>query len=265
MSVNVSAIFLYPVKGLHGYPVERAFVERRGLRDDRRWMVVGPDGVFRTQRDHPVMATIRTSVDSSGLALMRPSSSVRVPLEPAGQEVAVQVWKSTVLARFCSEEADRWLSGQLGEPVRLVKMGADSVRETSPQYSQPGDHVSFADGFPLLLASVASLEDLNSRMEVPVPMSRFRTNLVVAGSDPWAEDAWARIRVGQVRFRYAKPCGRCSVTTVDQDTGLPMGDEPLRTLATFRKVGNAVNFGANLIPDVEGWVGVGDAVSTDQG
>ncbi len=260
VSVTVSAIFIYPVKGLHGFRVERAFVERRGLRHDRRWMVVDPQGMFRSQRTLSKMATIRTTVTSDGLVLRQPFSSLCLPLEPSGPDLTVQVWKSEVSARAYGQETDRWLTEALGEPSRLVKMPPESIRPTDPAYSQSGDQVSFADGFPLLLASDSSLDDLNSRMAAPVPIGRFRPNAVVSGSEPWDEDNWLTLQLGELRFRNVKPCGRCLVTTIDQDTGVPTGDEPLRTLGTFRKVGNNANFGVNLIPDEEGWIQVGDQV-----
>lgn len=257
---TVRSIHLYPVKGLHGIDLDCAWVERRGLRHDRRWMVVGQDGVFRSQRQIPKMATIRTSIADDGLCLQQPFSSIMIPLEPAGEFVTVRVWRSRVVARAYGSAADRWLTEALGEPVRLVKMTAESRRDCDPAYSLTGDEVSFADGFPVLLTSHASLCDLNSRLSAPVPMSRFRPNVTFEGWEAWGEDSVARVSVGSVSFRNAKPCGRCLVTTIDQDTGVSTGDEPLRTLAGFRTRANSANFGVNLIPDEEGWIRVGDEI-----
>ncbi|HWD38852.1 MAG TPA: MOSC N-terminal beta barrel domain-containing protein [Fimbriimonas sp.] len=259
--MTLSEINVYPVKGLAGMRLDRAFVEFRGLRFDRRWMVVDGAGVFLSQRSHPKMATLKATVLEKCLQLSAANDQLCLPLIADGQERMVRVWKSEVLAQEVSPEADEWLGNHLGFACTLVQMPEKAIRPTNSEFSRDGDHVSFADGYPLLLANDASLKDLNGRLDSPVPMNRFRPNLVVTGSvRPWAEDDWHKIQIGGIEFRCAKPCGRCQVTTIDQSTGVPSGDEPLRTLATFRKVENSVNFAINLIPDGEGWIGVGETV-----
>lgn len=260
--MKISALHIYPVKGLKGVDVPAAYVERRGLRFDRRYMVVDGDGVFISQRSVPAMALIRTSLDDRGINLRYRNGAISIPAQTR-EAIEVRIWNNLVEARLVDRTIDDWLSEALGCHCRLVVMPQETLRPTNPLYSQDGDHVSFADGYPLLLASESSLRDLNERLPQPVPMNRFRPSVVVSGAAPWDEDGWRAVRIGGVRFRNAKPCGRCLVTTIDQETGVSTGEEPLRTLASFRKNGNNVNFGVNLIPDDEGSIGVGDEVEVD--
>ena len=184
-----------------------------------------------------------------------------MPVPEAGATVPVTVWKSQLTARPAGDAADAWLSDFLGQPVRLVHMDEAITRPMTDARSLPGDEVSFADGFPLLLISRASLEGLNSRLARPVSMLQFRPNLVVDGVPAHAEDTWKRIRIGEVEFEVAKACTRCVFTTVDPLRGErdPEG-EPLRTLITYRRAADGVTFGQNLIPRTLGQVRVGDAV-----
>jgi uncharacterized protein len=269
---RVTSLHIFPVKGCRGIDVTSAVVETEGLRRDRRFMVVDPGGKFLTQRSHPGLAQIRTAFDEHALVLSAEGAGeLLVPAE-AGREaqstLVVSVWSSEgLIAEDCGDEAANWLGARLGCAVRLVRMGKDFQRPVKPSKARPGDAVSFADGYPLLLCSVASLNDLNDRIQErggePVPMGRFRANLVVEGAEAFAEDHWARIRIGEAVFRNAGPCARCIVTTTDQKSGKREGPEPLATLATFRRGGNGndVNFGANLIPETVGArIRVGDAV-----
>jgi uncharacterized protein YcbX len=169
------------------------------------------------------------------------------------------VWRDQTEGEAAGVEADAWLSGLLGLRCRLLYMPPSTCRQVSLEYGQPGDRVSFADGYPLLLTSEASLAELNRRLDRALPMDRFRPNLVIDGKVPFAEDDWARIRVGSTEFRVAKSCARCVVTTTDQRTGA-RGPEPLRTLASFRNVGGKILFGENLIHEGPGPVRLGDPV-----
>lgn len=244
MSVTLSALHIYPVKSLAGIAVAEAQVTGRGLRYDRRFMVVDPGGDFFTQRDIPKMATVWTEIVAGKLRLAAPDvGEVEVDAEPAGGEpLTVKVWNSTCSAVAPSPEADRWLSAYLGAPCRLVYMPESSRRPVNPQYG--GDNaVSFADGYPFLVTNEASLADLNARLARPVPMNRFRPNLVLAGAGAFAEDGWGEFRVGSAGFRMAKPCGRCQVTTTDQATGEVMGPEPLSVLTAYR---DSKEFGARF-------------------
>jgi uncharacterized protein len=264
---TLTEIHLYPVKSLRGFSVPSANITRRGLEYDRRFMVVDSMGEFLTIRERPAMATVKTSINGDKLILSNAfDDSVAVPLAPLpGPLKKVRVWSSTVDAHEVSDEANALLSETLETDARLVYMPDSSERALKAGRGEPGDIVSFADGYPLLIATEASLIELNRRIVErggkPVPMNRFRTNLVVTGAPAFAEDALGVMSVGGAGFRAAKPCVRCQVTTTDQITGEVLGPEPLATLATFRDSPDGVRFGTNLIPTGIGALRVGDPVS----
>jgi uncharacterized protein YcbX len=267
MPVTISALHIYPVKGLKGLELSEALCTERGLEHDRRWMVVDAGGQFLSQRSHPRMATIWTDIVDGTLSLSAPDAgSVEVPLEPApAQAMRVRVWHSDVDAVAVSSQADAWLSDYLGFGCRLVHM-PDASRRTSPEkYAGPDKLVGFADAFAHLMIGEASLADLNTRLAArghrALPMNRFRPNLVVAGSSPYAEDGWSDLRIGEAALRGVKRCGRCQVTTTDQTTGEVMGPEPLATLATYRESPElGVMFGMNCVTVKPGRIAVGDTV-----
>ena len=267
--MKVSSLHIYPVKGLKGIDLDAANATERGLEHDRRWMVVDPDGVFLTQRDHPKMATVWTDIGAGGLELSAPDmGEVRVPLVPdaKAKRLPVQVWRSVVEAQLVSQEADNWLSKYLGLGCRLVYMPDTTRRMSNEDYAGRGKLVGFADGYAYLAITEASLADLNARLaakkHAALPMNRFRPNIVVSGAQPYAEDQWGDVQVGQAVLRGVKPCGRCQVTTTDQSTGEVRGPEPLQTLATYRdstRFGQM--FGMNLVNVKPGRIAVGDAVT----
>jgi uncharacterized protein YcbX len=268
---QVSALHVYPVKSLRGTSTGKAVVEPWGLAGDRRWMLV--DAVTHkvvTQREQPSLALVAAARDGdTGLRLSAPGhGTLHVPVpEPAALET-VRLFGDKVEVLPAGAEADRWFSGYLGAPVRLVHLDDPAVRRpVDPEFARPGETVSLADGYPLLVATTASLDALNALIaagdraeEGPLPMNRFRPSVVVDGTEPWAEDGWRRVRIGEVVFRVSKPCGRCVVTTTDQDTGA-RGKEPLRTLGLHRNVGSQLLFGQNLIPENRGTLFVGDPLS----
>ncbi len=263
--LTLAAIRIYPVKGFRGLSLTEGEVEPWGLAGDRRWMVVDADNRFLTQRQVPAMARLEALPRHGGLTLAAPGADfceVPLPLDSAPPAM-VTVWDSTVLALSASREADAWLSARLGLACRLVYMAhPDHARAVDPLYGAPEDRVSFADGFPLLVTTNASLDDLNSRLAVPVPMDRFRTNLLIAGGTAWMEDDWTGLRVGGTAFKVVKDCARCAVTTVDQASGVKDEDaEPLRCLGGFRRDAKGrIIFGQNLIPSSTGGIAVGDRV-----
>jgi len=258
-TVRVSGLWIYPVKSCAGIALETMELGERGPLHDREWMVVDAGGRFVTQRTHPEMALIRPALEGDRLVLTAPGRDpLEIPLTArTGWTVDVEVWRDRCRAIPVGAGADAWLGALLGEPVRLVWMPPEEVRPVDPRYGRPGDRVGFADGFPLLLISRASLEDLNGRLAVPVAMERFRPNVEVSGCGPYAEDRWSRLEVAGVGFRVVKPCARCVITTVDPATG-ERGPEPLATLASYRRSGNKVLFGQNLIHDGPGVIHVGD-------
>jgi uncharacterized protein YcbX len=261
-SPHLAQLWTYPVKSFGGAPYDTALVEPWGLAGDRRFMVTDRTHRFLTQREHPRMALIHAAGACGTLILTAPDKTT-LTIGPGGTGCQVQIWRDTVTARDCGDEPAAWLSAILDLPVRLVHLADPSVRKIKPAYAAtPADSVSFADGFPILLTSANSLADLNTRLAHPVPMTRFRPNLVIANAPAWAEDSWRRIRIGATVFRIAKPCDRCIMTTLDPLTATqPDGNEPLRTLASFRRdAGGGLMFGQNLVPEQCGELRVGDAV-----
>ena len=248
-TLRLSHINVYPVKSCKGISLKSAELTPYGLANDRQWMVVDQSGVFLSQRTMPKMALIEVFVTPSRLALSAPGQDQieivrRSETSPLHE---VRIWKDSCSASDCGDPVADWLSSFLGISCRLVTMSDSFVRHVDPAYSRDADEVGFADAFPFLLISTASLRDLNSHLELPIPMNRFRPNLVVEGCHPYAEDGWIEISIGSLVFRISKPCARCTVPTVDQDTGIK-GLEPLRTLATIRRgTGDKVFFGQNLI------------------
>ena len=263
----VTALHVYPVKSCAGVALARAEVGPRGIRHDREWLVARADsGEMLTQRELPRLALIRPTLAGDALRLEAPGMPpLEVPArrvgEGAGREIVV--WKDACRAVDQGDEAGAWLGDVLGMGCRLLRMADDAVRRVNPRYATgPKDQVGFADGYPLLLTSQESLAELNRRLPAPLPMDRFRPNVVVAGGGaPFAEDGWGRVRIGPLGFAVAKACVRCAVTTVDQAAGAFGGKEPLRTLARFRRGAGGVRFGQLLIQEAEGEIAVGDRVT----
>jgi hypothetical protein len=209
------------------------------------------------------MALVVPSIRDGALSVNAPAMpTLDLPLSPSPTvSTSVTVWDDTCEATWMGEKAARWFSDFLGSPCGLVHMADEAVRPANPTYGPSHARVSFADGFPFLLISEESLADLNRRLAEPLPMNRFRPNLVVAGGEPYAEDGWNKIQIGGVVLRVMKPCGRCVVTTTDQATG-ERGQEPLRTLATYRRRDGEVMFGQNVVHENTGHLQIGDSVVT---
>jgi uncharacterized protein YcbX len=262
--MHVSEVNIYPVKSLKGISLQSAIVEDRGFQFDRRWMLVDKDDRFITQREVPRMATVTISVDGNGMKAVRNGSSIDVPLEAAtGDTANVTIWGDTVTAEFYPQEIHKWFTDAIGSECRLVGLPVTTKRLLPDEFAirKGEDDVSFADGYPYLLIGEGSLADLNSRLPDPVPMNSFRPNLVVAGSEPFEEDTWKRVRIGPTEFHVVKPSARCVLTTVDQVHGEKTGKEPLATLSEYRNRDGKVLFGQNLIADNPGGtVRVGDTV-----
>ncbi|MEU8773801.1 MOSC N-terminal beta barrel domain-containing protein [Streptomyces sp. NPDC048606] len=268
-NLYVHSLHVHPVKSLAGTAPDEAFVEPWGPAGDRRWAVVDTEGAVITQRQQARLALASARpLDGGGVALSAPGMPdlvVEVP-EPGPLEPVVLFGKKVETVVAASAAAD-WFSAYLGVPARLVHMDDPAVRRpVDPRYALPGETVSLADGYPLLAATLASLDALNTWIaegddpqEGPLPMNRFRPNLVVAGAEAWAEDHWRRIAIGDAVFRGVRECGRCVVTTTDQATA-ERGREPLKTLAKHRRIGKSLAFGRQLVPVTPGTVRVGDEV-----
>lgn len=279
---RLASIHIYPLKAGRAVDLDESAVEPWGLAGDRRWLVVDRAGRFVSQREEPGLALLTAAYQAAGgmdqaagarrltteaitlSAAGHPALKVRAPwADDFAETLCVTVWGSKVRAAAAGKEADDWLSHLLDRDVRLVYLDDPTRRPVDQDFGDPGDRVSFADGFPLLLTSAGSLEALGDWLtedgHSPVPMTRFRPNVVVAGAPAWAEDGWRRIRIGTVPFRVAKPCGRCVVTTIDQATA-ERGRQPLELLGRRRRFGQELVFGQNLIPDVPGSIRVGDPI-----
>ncbi|GBR12204.1 MOSC domain-containing protein [Asaia spathodeae] len=257
---RIAALYIHPVKSLHRIDVAALNLEPWGPRGDRRWLVVSPEGKFMTQRQYPAMARIITALEGENLYLSGGTATplMLVPPGPDAPLALVSVWKDRdIEARDAGDAAAEWVSTFLETPCRLVYMAA-------PERARPAafGSVSFADGFPLLVTNTASLTDLNERLDQPVPMERFRPNIVVESETPWAEDTWRILKIGSVELELVKPCSRCIVTTIDQETGtIPVAREPLRTMTGFRHQPGGVMFGQNAIIRRGGAIRLGDQIN----
>ncbi|MCK1822147.1 MOSC domain-containing protein [Streptomyces sp. XM83C] len=268
-NAELRSIHVHPVKAFRALSVREAVVEPWGPAGDRRWALIDDGGKVVTQRRQPRLAlAVAELAPGGGLRLSAPGMpplEVAVP-EPAGT-VTIDVFDTTVESVLADSSAHEWCSAYLGAAVRLVHLDDPATRRpVDPEYALPGETVSLADAFPLLVTTTASLDALNELIargdradEGPLPMNRFRPNLVVTGTTAWEEDSWTRVAVGEVVFRVATTCGRCLVTTTDQDTG-GRGKEPLRTLTRHRRIGSRAVFGQYLVPLAPGTVRVGDPV-----
>ena len=268
--MRVAAIWRYPVKSLGGQQVPDARIEPRGIVHDRRWMMTTPDGRFLTRRELPAMAHVHAvpAADAGIVLSHRDGGSLAVSVPGEVPPVAVRVWGDHVFAHDAGESAAQWLSEVFGRTVRLVHMPDTVRRPVADAYGHPDDHVSFADGFPVLVTVVESLGALNRELASPIAMARFRPNIVIENAPAaFAEDGWQRLRIGDVTLRVVKPCTRCVITTQDVASG-EVADrmEPLRTLRAMGRVMPGEGkvrepiFGQNAIPDGAGKIAVGDAV-----
>ena len=259
----VSELNIYPIKSCGGISLERGEIDVRGFVHDRRWLVVDEDCRFLTQREIARMALIKPQVDELTLRLTAPEmSAFDLPTDQTGQRVEVTIWKdSGVGAVDQGDEIADWLSTFLRQKVRLVRFASDYFRQVSQEYApRETDQTGFADAYPFLILSEESLADLNSRLEVPLPMNRFRPNIVVRSAETsFAEDTWKAIRIGDVIFDVVKPCARCAITTTNQATA-ERGKEPLKTLATFRQHPRGVMFGQNAVHRSSGAIHTGAVV-----
>jgi uncharacterized protein len=269
MTMRVHSLHIYPIKGTRAVDVERASVESRGLEGDRRWLVVDGNGRFITQRSHPKLATVTAQPTLTGLRLSAPGAGEVLAERPlASNRIHTVVWRHEVDAAVADPAAAQWLSAYFGQPLRLVYMDAAAERLQQGEWVAGAVPVSFADAYPVLITTTASLAAVNAEIERAgaerVTMRRFRPNIVIDCDEAWAEDTWRVVRIGNVEIELVKPCDRCVVTTKDQETGQSMGKEPLASLARLRRSAdpriNGVLFGWNAVPRALGAVTVGDTV-----
>ena len=256
---TLSNLTHYPIKSCRGFDIVESQVERMGLVNDRRMMLVTLEGEFLTQREHPRLALVTPTLKDDTVTLFAPNfDSTHFVIQKSGMLTSVNIWKSKgVSAIDQGEEAASWFSDWLGVSVRLVHVDYKFKRKLNPEYAiSEEDHTGFADGYPVLIISEASLRDLNSRLDSALPMNRFRPNIVVKDCEPFVEDTWKRIRMGDVEMAVVKPCPRCVITTIDKKN-LEQNKEPLKTLNTYRNQNGGAMFGMNVIPLNEGKIKVG--------
>lgn len=268
MELRLASLHLHPIKSLGGMAVSEARLSDRGLEHDRRWMLVDAEGRFVTQRELPVLAMLHTEPLVEGFRVRDTRDGAHLDLPwtvDAAHTRMCSVWSDRVRCIPAPSDLSAWFSERCSKPLELVYQPISTRRRTDGRYANA--LTSLSDGFPYLLVNAASLRDLNERGRLahgtawaPVPMDRFRPNLVIEGAAPWVEDAWRTVQVGGVRFELVKPCGRCVIINTDQATGA-RSTEPLRTLATFRSKGNKVLFGMNAVCADAGTVRVGDLVT----
>jgi len=261
--IRIASLHVYPLKSGAGIAVSRFELDRFGPENDRRWMVVDDDGALVTQREVPALRTIASVPYPDRLGLRAPGRpDLDVPRDDWAPRRMVRVWNDQVEAVDAGSPAAQWLSEVLGQSVRLSYLPSWAVRPTDPAHDPIGANVSFADGYPILIVGQASLDSLNDRLATPLPMNRFRPNVVVTGTTPFEEDGWRRFWSNGIAFDAVKPCARCVMTTTNQETG-ERAPEPLRTLATFRKQGGGVMFGMNVVHRGPGTLAVGDGLTIE--
>ena len=268
MPLTLTSLHRYPVKSCRGESVPELVVEPWGLAGDRRWMLVDETGAVITAREVNRLVLIDPAITPYGLVVNAPDlPALAVPTPDPDAQIPVNLWESHLTAATAGPEADAWFSKAMGRTARLVHLDDPTRRPTSPEFSEPDDRVSLADGYPLLLATEESLTALNDVVlenakdaREPLPMTRFRPNVVVAGAEAWAEDDWRRVRIGEATFRAVKGCARCVLTTIDPETG-DREKEPIASLARVRRWDGKTWFGINLVPDTAGVaIRVGDEV-----
>ncbi len=260
MTITITGLYYYPLKSARGIAVNSIDLLSRGLEYDRRWMLVDPVGQFLTQREHPRMALLETAIVEQGIQLSAAGYGEITAQVEQNKNITVTVWGDIVNAKGCCQQVDHWCSDFIEAPCRLVYMPDSSNRAIDPDYRLSSrDEVSFADGFPVLVTSEASLNQLNAELEIPVPMSRFRPNIVVSGCGAFAEDDWNSIQTEYTELQIVKPCRRCQITTIDQKTSLqPNGTEPLKTLKRIHSWDKNIFFGQNAIPTRTGEISLGE-------
>lgn len=263
MSYHISDIIIYPVKSLGGIHLNESIAEAEGLQYDRRWMLVDEDGNFMTQRQIPQLCLFKLKQLEDGFQITHAitSSGFFLPFETTDPQnkITVHVWNDIVTASLVSKEADTWFSDHLKMNCRLVKLIPETNRKVDTTYAFNSETTSFSDAFPMMIIGQESLNDLNSKLALPLPMNRFRPNIVFNGGEPFAEDSWNTISIGNSTLRIAKPCARCVVPTIDQQTA-KAGEEPTRTLSTYRAKDNKILFGQNVLVVEKGLIRIGDEI-----
>jgi uncharacterized protein YcbX len=259
--LTLSEIWIYPIKSLGGIPLTSARVMPKGLQHDRRWMLVKEDLSAITQREYPMMSRFKLALETDKIVVRFNGYMLDILFSHQSYKnpMPLRIWDDTVEGFEVSDSHSQWFSTMLSMPCKLVYFPENNPRPVDPKYTVNNDHVSLADGYPFLIIGQASLDDLNNRLSTPLPMNRFRPNLVFTGGTPHQEDTWRNFSIGNNKFVGVKPCSRCIMTTINQDTA-EKGIEPLKTLATYRRRDNKIYFGQNIIAVDHGGIAVGDKI-----
>lgn len=253
--ISLSELTIYPLKSCGEIALNQAKLSPFGLELDRRWMLIDEQGMMLTQRKHARMCLIRCSLNNGQLTVSAPGTP-SLDIQITDNITKATVWEDTCNAYDCGDAASNWFSAFLNTPARLVYFPDDEQRQVDLNYARPGDITAFSDGFPYLLISQASLDDLNSRLQTAVEMNRFRPNLVITGNEAFAEDQWKRIRIGTIEFSLVKPCSRCIIPSINP-ANAEKTTEPVKTLASYRLCENKIFFGQNVIAHGSGLLEVG--------
>ena len=258
--VKVTGLIIYPVKSLAGIELKESEVDNMGLKYDRRWMLVSPEGKFLSQRTMPQMALIKTEIDNGRLTLSMEGKDSHLVAETddSSEKMSVTIWQDDLQVQKIGAECDSWLSDCLGVDCHLVYIADDVMRQCDLEFAEEGEQTGFADGFPMLFISEESLAELNEKLDEIVDMRRFRPNVVIAGCEAYAEDKLTGFSIADVAMKGVKPCSRCPMPMVDPDLGERVGQEPIATLSKYRKWDNKVFFGMNVIHKQQGVIRVGD-------
>lgn len=258
---HVSELTIYPLKSAQGINLKKVGYQRRGPQFDREWMAVNAKNRFLSQRQFPLMCLIKTQLTDKELILTAPEKEpLIINLNNHGQkEQSVVVWKDQVNAFDCGPEAASWISGYLGVDCRLMSMPSKMERLVDKDYASNNETVSFADGFPSLIISQASLDSFNTKLEQPISMAHFRPNIVISDCPAYAEDEWRAIKINGITFSLVKPCSRCIIPTIEPNSGNKRMDIA-KAMSTHRRRGNATYFGQNALHSTQGEICVGDNV-----
>ena len=260
---TISQLLIYPIKSLGGFEVNSAQLTDRGLQYDRRWMLVDFNNNFLTQREHAIMCMLQTSIKNDELVIFHKNNTedkLAVPLHPiAATTTKVNVWDDECTAQYVSEQADKWFTQKLSMDCRLVYMPDTEKRKVEEEYAHNNEITAFSDGYPLMMIGQASLDDLNSRLPEPLPMDRFRPNIVFTGGSPFDEDTMEHLLINDINLYGVKLSSRCVLTTINQ-TNAQKGKEPLKTLAGYRQKNNKIYFGQNLLFNQTGKMAIGDTI-----
>ena len=257
----VSELYIYPIKSLRGIKVPRAFVEEKGFKFDRRWMLVDDTNEFITQRKYPTLALLQIAhVDNQFVVSTHDDGYIEIPEEiNEGEEITVTVWEKKVEVLIADNSINEWFSDTLNINCKLVYMPQNSRRLIADDIAIKGEAVSFADEYPYLIIGQSSFDELNARLSENITINRFRPNIVFTGAKAHDEDSWKKFTINNIEFFGAKTCGRCVVTTINPETG-EKGKEPLATLNKYRLMNNKVMFGMDAIARNIGTIAVGDRI-----